>query len=111
MWKYLKLLIVCLFISCGSSISFSYNSSIGIYTQEQIDSIYQTEGLVGKHWVTFKLADYETKDTAYIKVYYIDMEQNPIDSIVGIKYTHRIIDSTQYFFKQIIIDNNKRLKK
>lgn len=105
------LLLACLMYACASVPKFNYSTIHGSYNQEQIDSIYKAERLPQDGWVTFNFVDIESGDTAYNRTFYIDLTKHPQDSIVGIKYTHRRIDTTQYFIKQLIIDNNKRLKK
>lgn len=112
--KYFKLLLlVCVLYACGSNIPFSYNTYHGKYTTVQIDSIFKAENLptTSNNWVKAKFVDYETNDTILSKVFYRDLSKESTDSIVGVKYTHRVIDTTHYFIKQILIDNSKRNKK
>lgn len=103
-------LVVCLLCACGS-IPFSYNTYHGVYNDAQIDSIYNVEKLPQTGWIISNFVDDETNDTIYNKAFYIDLSKQSKDSVIGVKYTHRKVDTIQYFTKQLIIDNKKRLKK
>lgn len=100
--------VVCL-LSCVTK-TYKLESYNGVFSDEQLESIYIKEKLPPLDgWIKVNMIDYETKDTIMCRAFYKNLKKNSEyhDSILGMKYIYKRIDTTNYFTKQIIIDKNK----
>lgn len=102
--------LISILLSCNPRIAYNLKSYTNIFTTEQIDSIYIVEQLPKTGWVNANIIDAETQDTIISKAYYKDLSKSSNDSVVGIKYLYRKVDTLQYFTKQLIIDKKKTNK-
>lgn len=99
---FLFLFTCCVLLQACVTQSYRLESYNGIFNDEQLDSIYNTEALPPLDgWVKINMIDFETGDTIICRAFYKNLNAKN-DSVSGIKYIYRRVNDTNYFTKQII---------